>query len=285
MNFTRCASHSAKEYVVAQHQCLTITELSVQQGRKVILRDINARFSYGSFTALLGPNGAGKSSLLKCISQDTRVHTGKISLYDRELTNWSRLELARQMAVLPQYASLSFPFTVQQVIAMGLYPLSLDMKAGEECVTAMLEQLQLTHLAQQSYPALSGGEKQRVHIARVLVQLTQAPRPAVLLLDEPTSALDLAQQHRVLGLLQTLAKERQFCVISVLHDINQAARYADQIMVLNQGNMVISGTPNECLTADLIESVWNYRPQAMYCHLDLFRPPNSSASAPAAMFF
>ena len=248
-------SSSATENAV-----VSINNLSVHIGKKPVLNDINLEIMPGQVTALLGPNGAGKSTLLKSLCQETELSAGSISMLGKPLHDWNRAELAKSLAVLPQHASLTFPFKVHEVVQMGLYPLSISQQQGLEIVDKQLQQVALSALKYRSYPTLSGGEKQRVQLARVLTQLAQAESTPILLLDEPTSALDLAQQHRVLELAHTLAHKHNYCVIVVLHDLNQACRYADRLVVLEQGEVVSDGKPAEALTADIIEKVWHYKP-------------------------
>lgn len=246
--------------VDAMRTQLNICQLNVSIGQKAVLRDINVQFQSGAVTALLGPNGAGKSTLLKALCQEISTPRQCIQLGHSQLVDWPRSDLAKSLAVLPQHASLTFPFSVTEVVAMGLYPLTLSKKEGDILVEQKLAEVGLTHLAKRSYPTLSGGEKQRVQLARVLTQLCQSPFPPILLLDEPTSALDLAQQHRVLELAQNLAHQQAYTVIVVLHDLNQAARYSDQLIVLKQGEIVSQGTPTEALSVDIIREVWDYEP-------------------------
>ena len=251
-------THSANAQFERTELC--ISQLDVSIGQKTVLSDINVQFKPGAVTALLGPNGAGKSTLLKALCQEISTPRHCIRLGHSQLADWPRRELAKSLAVLPQHASLTFPFTVSEVVAMGLYPLTISNKEGEALVAEQLAQVGLTHLAKRSYPTLSGGEKQRVQLARVLTQLSQSPFPPILLLDEPTSALDLAQQHRVLELAQNLAHQHAYTVIVVLHDLNQAARYSDQLIVLKQGRIVSEGTPAKALSVDTIRDVWDYEP-------------------------
>ena len=239
---------------------IEIKHLSVRIDNKPVLTDINLTIAAGKVTALLGPNGAGKSTLLKSLCQETDIEAGKILLDNRPIHEWDRIELAKTLAVLPQHASLTFPFKVSEVVAMGLYPLSVSRSQGAEIVDQQLHRLDLLSLKHRSYPTLSGGEKQRVQLARVLTQLQQASRPPILLLDEPTSALDLAQQHRVLALAKALAHEQNYAVIIVLHDLNQASRYADNLVVLEQGQIVSQGPPGVALSPETIRQVWKYDP-------------------------
>lgn len=239
---------------------LSVNNLDVAIGNKPLLHDINLTIQPGKITALLGPNGAGKSTLLKAICGEMPIAAGHVEFYGKSMTQWQRIELARHMGVLPQHNSLSFPFKVREVVEMGLFPLEASQAQARIIVDHALEQVDVCHLADRRYPTLSGGEKQRVQLARVLTQLSQAKQPPLLLLDEPTSALDLAQQHRVLNLAKELAHEQGVGVIAVLHDLNQAARYADELVVLHDGTIRSQGAPNKVLTDDEIETVWHYRP-------------------------
>ena len=253
-------TESSTSSSATENAVVSINNLSVHIGKKPVLNDINLEIMPGQVTALLGPNGAGKSTLLKSLCQETELSAGSISMLGKPLHNWNRAELAKSLAVLPQHASLTFPFKVHEVVQMGLYPLSISQQQGLEIVDKQLQQVALSALKYRSYPTLSGGEKQRVQLARVLTQLAQAESTPILLLDEPTSALDLAQQHRVLELAHTLAHKHNYCVVVVLHDLNQACRYADRLVVLEQGEVVSDGKPAEALTADIIEKVWHYKP-------------------------
>jgi iron complex transport system ATP-binding protein len=243
---------------------LNINQVKVNLGRKPLLNNISLDIRSGEVTALLGPNGAGKSSLLKALCQSLKIESGEISFYQQPLGQWPKAELAKCLAVLPQSSSLSFGFTVEEVVALGLYPLTISQQAGKALVASQLARLDLSPLANQAYPSLSGGEKQRVHLARVLTQLAQAPRAPLLLLDEPTSALDLAQQHKVLTLARELAHTQGYGVIVVLHDLNQAARYADNIVVINHGEIVNQGRPQQVLTQDTLRQVWHYDAQFIH---------------------
>ena len=249
--------------ILGNSAAVQVSHLSVRIGHKPVLTDINLTLKAGQVTALLGPNGAGKSTLLKSLCQDVEIEAGNIEVYGKSIAHWDRQQLAKSLAVLPQHASLTFPFKVREVVEMGLYPLSLNQQQGKRLVGEQLEQVALSHLKERSYPTLSGGEKQRVQLARVLTQLAQSNMPPILLLDEQTSALDLAQQHRVLGLARSLAHEQNYAVIVVLHDLNQASRYADRLVVLENGCIVSDGVPSETLTAETVKQVCHYDPMVV----------------------
>ncbi|WP_345855916.1 heme ABC transporter ATP-binding protein [Shewanella algae] len=248
------------ESTAVTEQVLELKHLHARVDNKPLLTDVSCRLQSGQFYALLGPNGAGKSSLLRLLTQELKADAGRISLHGSPLGQWPKQDLARHLAMLPQHSSLSFPFSVREVVAMGLYPLSLSARDAAQLVEQQLWRLDLAHLSERSYPALSGGERQRVQLARVLTQLAQAEHSPVLLLDEPTSALDLAQQHRVLRLARELAHEQDYTVLAVLHDLNQASHYADQLLVMDKGKLLVQGEPQQALTPELVSRVWHYEP-------------------------
>jgi len=239
---------------------LEIRDLLVEAGGRRLLQLDNLTLPAGQFVALLGPNGAGKSSLLKAISGELGCR-GELLFHGQSLRHWNPQERARHVAVLPQASSLTFPFSAREVVEMGLMPLSLSRQAGADVVRAAMIDADCLHLAARSFPGLSGGEKQRVHLARVLVQLVQAEKTPLLLLDEPVSAQDLGQQHNILRLAVRLAQQRGITVLAVLHDLNQVLRYGMRCLVLAEGELVTDGEPEAVLTPHRIEEVWGYRPE------------------------
>jgi len=235
---------------------LDLAELRVQQGGFRLELD-RWQLRGGCFHALLGCNGAGKSTLLKAIAGDL-PHRGRLLLHGTPLAGWSSMERARHLAVLPQVSQLGFAFSAAEVVALGALPLSLGWRERERAVRRVMAMAGCRPLADKSYPRLSGGEKQRVHLARVLLQLSQAERPPVLLLDEPTSAQDLGQQHSILNLARSLAGESGYAVLGVLHDLNQALRYSHHCSLLAAGRLVQEGVPGVVLTPENVEAVWHY---------------------------
>lgn len=216
----------------------------------------------GQLTGVIGPNGAGKTTLFKIISGELRS-SGRVLLHDRAINTWPMLQKARHLAVLPQSYQLSFPFTAEEVVEVGLTPLSIGKKEASLQVQKHMEMTDCLHLRNQSYPSLSGGERQRVHLARVLLQLSQADSAPLLLLDEPTSAQDLGQQHSILELARSLCKERQFGILSILHDLNQVMRYCDNCALFNHGKLALSGPPADVLCEESIVQHWHYRPRRL----------------------
>ncbi len=211
----------------------------------------------GEVRAILGANGAGKSTLLKRLSGEV-ISSGHVLLHHRPLEQWSAPERARVLGVLPQSSTLNFAFSAGEVVSLGLTPLTIGWRQGGQLVDSMMRATNCAHLKHSKYPELSGGEQQRVHLARVLVQLSQAEHEPVLLLDEPTSAQDLGQQHGLMELARDLARTRHFCIVAILHDLNLALRYADHCLVLAHGQAVAAGMPATVLDSDTIQRYWGY---------------------------
>jgi iron complex transport system ATP-binding protein len=249
-------------------------------GSRLLLDDVNLRVESGRVTALLGPNGAGKSTLLKVMAGSLRPSSGSIRLGGIPLHDWDPLECARQRAVLTQDTHLPFAFTVREVALMGRYPHARhhETKRDEDTVDRCLKSSDTYHLADRLFPTLSGGEKQRTHWARVLSQLDafepdltpDGLRGCCALLDEPTSSLDLGHQHTMLDRARRLASFGAGVLI-VLHDLNLAAQYADEIAVLHAGRIAAIGTPDHVLTPSLLHTVYGINAR-VFPHPDNGKP-------------
>jgi iron complex transport system ATP-binding protein len=221
-----------------------------------LLRDVSLSFAGRELAVIVGPNGAGKSSLLKVLSGHWRASEGVARMNGRPLARWQPRELARHRAVLPQSSSIPFAFTAHEIVALGRSPHG-DTARSTPIVEAMMRRTDTLHLASRSATTLSGGELQRVHLARVLTQLEGDPT-GVLLLDEPTSNLDPLHQHIVLRIAHDFAKGGG-TVVAVLHDFNLALQYADRVIVLAAGSLAADGPPEQTLTPDLLASVFGVR--------------------------
>ena len=238
---------------------LTCRDAVVMAGGKQILAPTSARFAPGRVTAILGPNGAGKSTLLAALSGQRRLTQGEVQLDGRPILDCGAAALAVRRALMPQESAVAFDFSARDIVALGRYPHRSAPHAQERgIVDAAMTLTGVSALAQRVLNTLSGGEKARVHLARALAQLW-APRPdgatRWLLLDEPTAALDLAHQHAAMRLVRARAAQGRG-VIAVLHDLNLALRYADDVVVLGGSAGVHGGLAAQVLSPALIEQVW-----------------------------
>lgn len=231
--------------------------LKMRFGNRVILDDVDIDLYSGQVTTLLGPNGAGKSTLLKLLCGET-PSSFDIRYFGKPRTQWPAQRLSKHLALLPQHSTLSFPFLASEVVELGAIPLEICNHATQSLAKRYMGTADVEHLAKRLYPSLSGGEKQRVHLARVLTQLHQSGDQKILMLDEPTSALDLAHQHNTLAIAKELADTQNAAVVVVLHDLNLASQYSDRLIVLDNGKIVADDAPWQALTSDLIEEVYGY---------------------------
>lgn len=219
---------------------------------KTLLRDIHLKIAPGELVAFAGANGAGKSTLLRVLAGALMPKQGEVRLNRRPLRAWKKEDLARMRGVLSQSVHLSFPMTALEIAELGRYGFYRRESSAERRRTAgwALEQVQMQAFAHRDFTTLSGGEQQRVHLARVLAQIfdRNCPESKYLLLDEPVASLDLAQQHHLLALTRALTHRLPLGALVVIHDINLAARYADRIILLKKGTMVDSGSPADVLS-------------------------------------
>jgi len=229
----------------------------VSRGDREILRGVSLSLSPGEVLAVIGPNGAGKSTLLHVLSGALAPGAGTVRFDGRPLEAWDRRELARRRAVLPQATALAFPFRAVDVVLLGRSPHAGRGRRAHDLAIAdaVMREVGVAHLAERIYTTLSGGEQQRVQLARVLAQIvpsmTAGGTSCCLMLDEPTSSLDLAHQHAVLATVRALAG-RGAAVLAILHDPNLAALHADRIVVLCDGVLTADGTPDAVLTAEVL---------------------------------
>ncbi|EGU29466.1 hemin importer ATP-binding subunit [Vibrio sp. N418] len=247
--------HSIDEY--RAQTTVAIQNLSIALSGRTILDDVNLSLNRGEFTALLGPNGTGKSTLLKSLTGEISAR-GNFALFGQPREQWRSDQLAKHFGVLPQSSSLSFNFSAREVVALGGLGLSMSREELDGVIDGYMQQIDVIHLANRDYPTLSGGEKQRIHLARVLTQLEQSGKNKILLLDEPTSALDIHHQHSTLALAQKWAQQGA-TVVAVLHDLNLAAQYADRIVILNNGSIVADDIPEKALSSTVIEQVYQHK--------------------------
>lgn len=243
---------------------LRAENITYKAGGKHIVKDCSVAVSPGSFTAVVGPNGAGKTSLLKVISGETTPHSGSVYLNGKNTSTLKSRELSTLRAVLPQHTTVNFPFTIEQVIEIGRYPHLSTKDANNRIIAAVMELTNLTHFKGRIYQTLSGGEQQRVQLARVMAQLwDDADAPKYLLLDEPTSSLDLAQQYLLLSLAKQLCNQG-IGVLAILHDLNLASQYADEVLFLKEGETIAYGPTLEVMTSTIIEETFSHAVEVTY---------------------
>ncbi|WP_371656834.1 MULTISPECIES: ABC transporter ATP-binding protein [unclassified Streptomyces] len=230
---------------------IDIDGVTVEAARTRLVDDVRLTVDSGAFVGLVGPNGSGKSTLLRTVYRALRPAGGAVRLDGDDLHAMDPRAAARVLAALPQESSADFDFTVAEVVAMGRLPHQGRTAASDReiCARAM-ERTGVAHLADRGILSLSGGEKQRVLIARALAQ-----QPQVLVLDEPTNHLDIAHQLDVLSLV----RESGVTVLAALHDLNLAAAHCDLLYVIDGGRIVASGPPHDVLQPELLAEVFGVR--------------------------
>ena len=243
---------------------LEASSLSYRISGKTIVDDVSLQIMPGELMVIVGSNGAGKSTLLNLLTGELFADKGQIRMNDSLLESISLKQRAKIRAVLPQNASLSFPFKVDEVVMMGRSPhKGAGYEKDQQVVNEVLNIVGASHLKERNYITLSGGERQRVQLARVLVQIWEkkvageSDQPRYLLLDEPTSALDLAHQHNTLNIARKFAHQEGVGVVAVLHDLNLAALYADKIAMMKAGKILQVGSAKSVLNAALIQQVFD----------------------------
>lgn len=233
-----------------------LEDVSVQLAGKGILHGVSGRVERGKWMALIGPNGSGKTTLLRAVG-GLIPYTGRVHVDGRSVRSWSPRALARRLAFVRQSHPLSFDFTVRDLVLLGRSPhksfLSTYDPSDLSRVTNALGLVDLNGFENRSYDSLSGGEQQRVFLAQALVQEAR-----ILLLDEPTTYLDVHHQFGFMEHVAQLVREGM-TVVGAIHDLELAARYADEVIVLEGGRKVADGPPGDVLTADTIEQVFRMR--------------------------
>jgi iron complex transport system ATP-binding protein len=225
------------------------------RGRK-LLENVSFSVNPGEFWAIVGANGAGKSTLIKLLSAEQVATSGSFLFHGRELGKYKLKELARKRAVLSQKNNITLSFTSQEIVLMGRYPF-YDSDPGQRdlaIVDLCLRKVGISHLKNRLYPTLSGGEQQRVQLARALAQVWDIEN-GLLLLDEPTTGMDLLHQYETFQLAKELTR-KNFAVIAVIHDLNQALQYADGVLMLKEGRAHAIGSPENVLTEQTIREAF-----------------------------
>lgn len=237
-------------------KALQIKDLRFKYSTEDVLKMISFDIPKGSFVSILGPNGSGKTTLLKSVSHLVRPQEGTIHINNKSLREYHHKELARTIAVVHQNQPTEFDFTVEDVVLMGRYPhlrqFQSESSKDQEVARTAMKLTATTHLKDKNLKHISGGERQRVMIARALAQETET-----LLLDEPISHLDIKYQLEILKVCQSLSKEKKMTIVTTLHDINMAARFSDYIILMREGKIVEMGSPEAVITPENIASVYD----------------------------
>ncbi|MES2743875.1 MAG: heme ABC transporter ATP-binding protein [Bdellovibrionota bacterium] len=217
---------------------ILLKDIQVQKSSRVLLDVPHLRLLGGKVTVILGANGAGKSTLLRVLAGAIKPDQGEVLLFGQRLTEWNTKKLAQSRAMLSQHYSMPFPMSVRELVAMGRFPY-LRSRRDETMVDEAMAEMEVSRFAGRSIQTLSGGEQQRAHMARVLLQLKSEDEdaPRLLLLDEPVSSLDIVHQRTLLNKARDAARSG-YTVVIVLHDINLAGDYADQFLLMKKGKII-----------------------------------------------
>jgi len=232
------------------------TDIVVRRAGRNLVDSVSLTLGEGEFLGLLGPNGAGKSTLMRVLAGEFPPEGGRVEIDGADLQSWPRADLARRRAVLPQHAAVAFDIDARAIVELGRLPHEGRSTRAQDAqaVNDAIDACDAVALASRGYAALSGGEQQRIQLARALAQIGGTQKP-LLLLDEPTSSLDLSHQHAVLSLAKRVASQGG-AVLAVLHDLFSASLHCRRVAVLERGRLVAHGTPEEALTPDLVRRVF-----------------------------
>ncbi|MDD2288247.1 MAG: ABC transporter ATP-binding protein [Bacteroidales bacterium] len=234
---------------------IEVKNLSYKAGEKTILSDINFSLKAGGFYIVLGRNGSGKTTLLKSLSKSIIIEDKKVFINNEDINNYSPKRLAKQLSIVPQHTEFLFDFSAFQIVMMGRMPyqklLQTDSSKDFEIVKESMQSTNTWHLRNQSIKQLSGGELQRVIIARALTQKTP-----IILLDEPISNLDIKHQFEIMELLKKINNERQTTIFLILHDLNLAYKYGDEILIMESGKLKLFGDKQDILNTQNIEDIF-----------------------------
>ena len=225
--------------------------VSVVRGETTILQDVSLQANQGELIAILGPNGAGKSTLLGVLAGDLIPNSGTVNFGGDQISSLTKRELALRRAVLPQQVTVSFPFSVEEVVEMGRGPKQTG--ADQDLIEMAMKRVDVLEMRTRLYRSLSIGEQARVSMARILAQ--DMP---LLLLDEPTAVLDIGQQEKLMRIVRSLVDDGR-TVIAVFHDLNVAMSFADRVVLLQKGKQVATGAPRETMTAETLSNIYEHK--------------------------
>jgi iron complex transport system ATP-binding protein len=235
-----------------------IKNISYYYGDNPVLKNLSFSVREGDFFIIIGPNGSGKTTLMNAVSGILNCQEGRVEIFGRSIQSYNRKDLAKTIAFVPQIFPVDFPFSVTEMVLMGRSPhlgiFGLEKEEDIKLAKQAMNFTEVKHLAHRKLNQLSGGERQRVFIARAICQ-----EPQVILLDEPTASLDLAHQVKIMDLMYRLKREKGMTIIMVSHDLNLAAMYGDRLLLLNRGQAVSLGLPQEVLTLQKLEATYRCR--------------------------
>jgi iron complex transport system ATP-binding protein len=254
---------------------LEARNVTLKVAEKELVSDISLSFGQSKLYLIIGPNGAGKTSLIKVLARLLRPQVGTVSYDGRDVANATDADLAKRRAVLSQAIEIAFPLTVREMVMMGRYPHFGGRPGGldEKIVDETMELFDVMEFGGRNYQTLSGGERQRVNFARVLAQLWRPSQPEAigaiglprtsryLFLDEPLTFLDIGHQIGFMKSIREFTRSANTVTIGVVHDLNLAARFADEIILLNDGKVVAQGTAEEVLTENILQNVFGVKPR------------------------
>jgi len=239
---------------------LSADNISLNFRDKSILSNVSLNVSAGEFFVIIGPNGAGKTSLLKILSGLQKPQAGSVVLKGENITSYRRRNISQILAIVPQQIEIGFPFTVKDAVIMGRTPhlgiLGMEGKNDFRIAEEAMRFTEVSHLADRKLFQLSGGELQRVIIARAICQ-----QPDIILLDEPTTALDPSHQLKIMDLMERFRKQHATTIVMVSHDLNLASMYGDRLLLLKEGKVVKTGTPKSVLNKELLEESYGCKMQ------------------------
>lgn len=231
---------------------LEIKDLKITLAKKEIVKGIDLAVTNNKFIGLIGPNGSGKSTLLKAIYGVIKPTYGEAFISSKEIKSYNKKSLAKILGVVSQFNNINFDFKVIDIVLMGRAPykglLDQDNKTDYDMALKALAQVGMIDFAQKSFSLLSGGEKQRVILARAITQT-----PKILILDEPTNHLDIKYQLEVMSIVKNL----NICVLAALHDLTLASQFCDELYVLKDGTIVYKGAPDKVITEEMIKKVYD----------------------------